>query len=81
MTRSSGNVLHELDGEPALAVYKRYLGDYARDLPASALLFSFAMMSGNADPVGLISTILGVDEANGSLTLAGEIRTGGYPVP
>ena len=78
VTRCEGNVLHELDGEPALAVYKRYLGPHAAGLPASGLLFPFAMLSRDHDEVGLIRTILGVDEASGSLTLAGEIDPDGY---
>jgi hypothetical protein len=78
VTRCAGNVLYELDGEPALEVYKRYLGDHARGLPASGLLFPFAMLGKDHDEVGLIRTILGVDEASGSLTLAGEIDADGY---
>ncbi|WP_310387745.1 FIST signal transduction protein [Roseateles sp.] len=78
VTRCAGNVLFELDGEPALAVYKRYLGDYARDLPASGLLFPFAMLGRDHDEIGLIRTILGVDENDGSLTLAGDIDPDGY---
>jgi hypothetical protein len=78
VTRSAHNVLFELDGEPALAVYKRYLGDHAKDLPASGLLFPFAMLSSDHNEVGLIRTILGVDEVNGSLTLAGDIEPNGY---
>lgn len=78
VTRCEGNVLFELDGAPALEVYKRYLGDYARDLPASGLLFPFAMLGENHDEIGLIRTILGVSEADGSLTLAGEIIPDGY---
>ena len=39
ITRSRGNVLFELDGQPALALYKQYLGERAEDLPGSALLF------------------------------------------
>lgn len=78
VTRSEGNVLFELDGKPALDVYKRYLGEHAKDLPASGLLFPFAMLGENHDAVGLIRTILGVNEADGSLTLAGEIDPGGY---
>ena len=78
VTRAVGNVLYELDGEPALAVYRRYLGAHARDLPASGLLFPFAMLGANHDAVGLIRTILGIDEASGSLTLAGEIDPEGY---
>lgn len=78
VTRSAGNVLFELDNEPALAVYKRYLGDYASRLPASGLLFPFAMRTSQREEVGIIRTILGIDEAAGSLILAGEIYRDGY---
>ncbi len=78
VTRCDFNVLYELDGQPALDVYKRYLGDHARDLPASGLLFPFAMLGKNQEDAGLIRTILGVDEATGSLTLAGDIDPEGY---
>jgi hypothetical protein len=78
VTRCAGNVLFELDGEPALAVYKRYLGDHAKGLPASGLLFPFAMVGEDHDALGLIRTILGVDETTGSLTLAGAINPDGY---
>lgn len=33
ITRSQGNVLYELDGRPALDLYKAYLGDRAAGLP------------------------------------------------
>lgn len=78
VTRCSGNILHELDGEPALEIYKRYLGDHARNLPASGLLFPFAMLGEDHNAIGLIRTILGVDEQTGSLILAGEIDPDGY---
>jgi len=78
VTRSVNNVLFELDGEPALAVYKRYLGDYAKDLPASGLLFPFAMLGSDHAEIGLIRTILAVSETDGSLTLAGDIDPEGY---
>lgn len=78
VTRCSANVLHELDGEPALSVYRSYLGEYARDLPASGLLFPFAMVDEGRRELGLIRTILGLDEASGSLILAGDLEPGGY---
>ena len=78
VTRCSGNVLHELDGEPALEVYKRYLGEHAKGLPASGLLFPFAMLGDDHNAIGLIRTILGVDDVTGSLTLAGEIQQDSY---
>ena len=77
-TRAEGNVLYELDGEPALGIYKRYLGDYAKDLPASGLLFPFAILSNDHQETGLIRTLLGIDETQGSLTLAGDIPQDGY---
>ncbi len=78
VTRASGNVLYELDGEPALAIYKRYLGDQAAHLPGSALLFPFSMLDHVAQETGVTRTILGIDEAAGSITLAGEIVEQGY---
>ncbi len=78
VTRCEGNVLFELDGEPALETYKRYLGAHADELPASGLLFPFAMLDDKHDQTGLIRTILGIDEATGSLTLAGSIVKDGY---
>ena len=40
VTKAENNVLYELDGRPALDIYKNYLGEQAEDLPASGLLFS-----------------------------------------
>ncbi len=74
VTRSSGNVLHELDGKPALALYKEYLGDRAAGLPATGLLFPLAIRTANDDKV-LVRTILAVNEAEGSMTFAGDIPT------
>ncbi|MFG6467205.1 FIST signal transduction protein [Roseateles sp. BYS87W] len=78
VTRSEHNVLYELDGEPALEIYKRYLGSHAQGLPGSGLLFPFAMLGEDDQEVGLVRTILGVNEAEGSVTLAGDIDPDGY---
>lgn len=78
VTRCAGNILQELDGEPALAVYKRYLGDHAKELPASGLLFPFEMLGADHSALGLIRTILGINEADGSLILAGDIHPDGF---
>ncbi len=75
ITRSTGNVLYELDGKSALALYKSYLGDYAKDLPASGLLFPLLIHKSNKDP-GFVRTILSVDEAAQSLTFAGDVPQG-----
>ncbi len=73
VTKSVDNVMFEIDGEPALDVYKRYLGDRTKDLPASGLLYPFAILKDNHDTSGLIRTILNVDEATKSLIFAGDI--------
>lgn len=78
VTRSRENILYELDGEPALNVYKRYLGEHAKGLPGSGLLFPLELLSSDRGRVGLIRTILGVDEAEGYLVLAGDVESGGY---
>jgi len=78
ITRCDGNVLYELDGKPALDIYKCYLGEYANGLPASGLLFPLAILGADRKSVGLIRTILGIDESSGSLTLAGAIESNGH---
>ncbi|MBI2239850.1 MAG: FIST C-terminal domain-containing protein [Magnetospirillum gryphiswaldense] len=78
VTKADGNILYELDGHSALALYKDYLGEYARNLPASGLLFPFEMLDSECRSVGLIRTILGVDEQAGALVLAGDIDLNGH---
>jgi hypothetical protein len=39
ITKSKGNVLLELDNQSALDIYKLYLGEHAKELPASGLRF------------------------------------------
>ena len=73
VTRSVGNVLYELDGEPALALYKTYLGERAAGLPATALLFPLALRAASDATGTLVRTILAVDEANQTMTFAGDI--------
>jgi len=74
ITRSEGAVLYELDGKPALNLYKLYLGEYASGLPATGLLFPLSIRSVNGD-YSVVRTILQVDEATGSLTFAGDMPT------
>jgi hypothetical protein len=76
VTKSEGNILYELDGKPALALYKEYLGDRASGLPATGLLFPLAIRAGQKDEKTLVRTILAVDEAKQSMTFAGDIPEG-----
>jgi len=76
ITRADGNVLYELDGKPALPLYRSYLGERAAGLPATALLFPLAIRREGDEGVPIIRTILGVDEATQSLTFAGDVPAG-----
>jgi hypothetical protein len=77
ITRAQGNVLYELDGRPALELYKAYLGERAQGLPGTALLFPLAVRRDEHDPDPLVRTILGLDEATQSMTFAGDMPQGG----
>lgn len=76
ITKSKNNVLFELDGKPALALYKEYLGDRASGLPATARLFPLALRADRDDTNRLVRTILSVDEAQQSMTFAGDLPEG-----
>jgi hypothetical protein len=78
VSRSEGNVLFELDGRPALSLYKEYLGERAAGLPGSALLFPLALRSSTEEANSVVRTVLAVDEAKQSMTFAGDIPTGYY---
>ena len=78
ITKADKNILYELDGKPALELYKKYLGQHAADLPASALLFPLQLnLQGSQGPV---RTILGINEEDGSMTFAGDMPVGARTV-
>lgn len=77
VTKSDKNVLYELDGQPALELYKKYLGEHVAGLPASALLFPLSLQLKDRD-TSLIRTVLSVNEDEGSMVFAGDIPQGEY---
>ncbi len=76
VTRSTGNVLYELDDRPALELYKEYLGERAKELPSAGLLYPLAIRADQNDTNPVVRTILSVDEKAQSLTFAGDIPQG-----
>lgn len=76
ITRSDANILYELDGKPALDIYKLYLGDYANELPGSGLLFPLSIRMSEAHAV--VRTILGINEEDKSVIFAGNMPEGTY---
>jgi len=75
ITKSKENVVYEIDGKPALELYKSYLGNKANELPASALLFPISMKESETHEP-LVRTILGINEEENSLRFAGNIPEG-----
>ncbi|VAW55462.1 hypothetical protein MNBD_GAMMA05-2490 [hydrothermal vent metagenome] len=76
VTKSKDNVLYELDGQPALALYKKYLGDRADGLPGTGLLFPLAIKNDEEIDGYTVRTILGINEEEDSITFAGNIPEG-----
>ncbi len=76
VTRSHNNILYELDNQPALDIYKKYLGDKARELPASGLLFPLELQEDINSDKKTVRTILAIDEKERSITFAGDIPEG-----
>jgi hypothetical protein len=75
VTKSAGNVVYEIDGGPALDLYKKYLAEQAADLPASGLRYPLSIQA-NASERPIIRTLLAVDEKTKSLTFAGDVPQG-----
>ena len=72
ITKSEANVLYEIDGQPALDLYKKYLGDKAQELPQASLLYPLNVTpEGKKEPV--VRTILKINNEDQSMTLAGDV--------
>lgn len=77
VTRAKGNVLFELDGQPALDLYERYLGeDDSKGLPGTALLFPLQIFDPERPDHVVVRTILAVDRVARSMTFAGDVPQG-----
>lgn len=72
VTKSKSNVLFELDGQPALDLYKKYLGDKSKELPGAALLYPLNVKSEN-EKQSFVRTILNINEEENTMILAGDI--------
>ena len=77
ITRSKGQVLYEVDGQPVLALYKQYLGEHARGLPGTGLMFPLILRTPDGAQ-GVGRSVLGIDEAAQSVTFAGDMPEGAY---
>lgn len=76
VTKARGNELFELDGKPALELYRTYLGDRANELPSSALLFPLSVRTQSEPNKSLVRTIIATNDETQSMTFAGDIPDG-----
>ena len=77
ITRSKGNVLYELDGKSALGLYTKYLGEHAKGLPSTGLLYPLSIRIQGGE-TGVVRTILSVNDLDRSMTFAGDVPEGAY---
>lgn len=77
VTRSEKNVVFELDGKPALPLYRMYIGEhYAKGLPGSGLNFPFAVIEEGNKDVAKVRTLAGFSEADNSVSFFGNVEEG-----
>ncbi|MBN1381659.1 MAG: FIST C-terminal domain-containing protein [Deltaproteobacteria bacterium] len=77
ITHSDKNILYELDGKSALDLYKRYLGEHAKGLPATALLFPLSIRLPDGK-TNLVRTILSINPNDQGMVFAGDVPEGSY---
>ncbi len=80
VTRASGNILYELNGESALHVYERFLGKHAEKLPAVGVEYPLGLI-GQFDGLDgndhlLLRATMSVNREEGSIRFAGEVPEG-----
>lgn len=80
VTKARGRIVYELNGEPALNVYERFLGNHAHKLPAIGveypLGFKKPSISVNQEDLYILRATMSVDRKARSITFAGEIPEG-----
>jgi len=75
ITKSEGNLLYEIDGKPALQLYKDYLGEQSSELPTSALHFPLAIVDPQTSEY-IVRGVQNIDEESNSLILYGDVHKG-----
>ena len=76
ITRSKGAVLYELDGKPALDVYKQYIGADAEHLPGSALAYPISIRPTHESEHEIMRSVVGINEYEKTILFAGDVPTG-----
>ncbi len=75
VTKAENKKIFTLDDKPALSIYKLYLGEKAKELPGSALLFPLAILDPDGNP-GKIRSVMDINEEEQSLLLNDSFKEG-----
>ena len=77
VTRAAENVVYELNGQPALEVYERFLGKHACKLPAVGVEYPLGLVDRHGDlgeeDFCLLRATMSVNREEGSISFAGEV--------
>ncbi|MFP5287558.1 MAG: FIST signal transduction protein, partial [Thermoanaerobaculia bacterium] len=78
VTRAEGNVVHEIDGEPAVEWYRRFftVGGELAPMPDSAWRFPLVVEGPAPDRQGLYRSMRTFDDPPGAVTYWGSVQTG-----
>jgi hypothetical protein len=75
ITKSKGNILYELDGRPAIDLYRSILKEESLELSSARFHFPLEIWSDDRSQ-SLVRTIVAVDEKDNSLVFAGDVPEG-----
>lgn len=75
ITKVDDKMVYELDGQPALSLYKEFLGPYADRLPLISQKYPFAVRF-NENDKQVFRTIFGIDETKQSVIISGGLPKG-----
>lgn len=76
VTRAQGHTVETIDNQPALQLYRQYLGRYASGLPEAASHFPLTVFRQAGDAHGVIRYVLGIDPQRQTIDVAGDIPAG-----
>ncbi|MDD4005200.1 MAG: FIST N-terminal domain-containing protein [Elusimicrobiaceae bacterium] len=75
ITRSEENCVYEIDGEPALALYRKYLGGQPDRLEYSVQYFPL-LLKETAESGGRVRSVIRIDESKNALIFAADMPEG-----
>jgi hypothetical protein len=76
ITSSHNNEVYRMDNQPALDLYRSYLGELSQNLPGSGLLYPFSINPSDDVEHSIVRTVVSINEQEKSLTFAGDVPAG-----